>query len=102
MSDLSGMSDKQLRDKKADLAAQREASKDQAAKAALRDQIAAIDKEFRRRALEAGKAAGEAVDKAAAKLDEVQSKQATDAVSALGRTIKRLDKSAKKDTDKSD
>ena len=99
MSDLSGMSDKQLRDKKAELTAKREASKDQGAKLALRAEINAIDKEFRRRALEAGRAAGDAVDNASEKLDEVQAKKSTDAVSALGRTIDRLGGTGKKDGD---
>ena len=97
MSDLSGTSDKQLRDKKAELTAQREASKDQAVKTALLVEIRAIDKEFKRRALEEGKKAAGAVDTAEAKLGEAQAKQDTDAVSALGRTIDRLGDKAKKD-----
>ncbi len=90
MSDLSGMTEQQLRSQKAQLTVQRDASTDQALRKTLRAGIQAIDDELKARALKAGQAAGQAVTDAAKALGEVQNRESLDALSALGRTAKRV------------
>ena len=90
MTDLTAMSAEELENHKAELTRARLDSQDDDEKARLREEIREVEREERRRDLQAGQDARDRVDKAADALSEVQNKNAQDAISAGVRGAKSL------------
>ena len=90
MTDLTAMSAEELENRKAELTRARLDSQDEDEKAQLREEIRAIEREERRRDLQAGEDALDRVDQAARKLSDVQSKNPQDAISAGVRGVRSV------------
>ena len=90
MSNLSQITRQELLSRKAALIGE-QAGADAATRARLEKEIVAIETEIDNRALGAGKEAGEKVGRLDDDLKEIENKEPLDALSALGRTAKRIE-----------